>query len=182
MSAPVIRILVVGSHPPAIGAITARLGLLGWGFHAVDTLREARTALDMLAFDVVLSAEHLPDGRGYELTGIVAPLGRTLFVCIALSENFLWLPVLDLGTLVLGTRAINGSELESEIVKLLSASAGSPAVPSPGGGIPSPWKRPLPRGRKPGGVLASARDAAILRSLAENPSGSRHPKRVPVEK
>jgi DNA-binding response OmpR family regulator len=182
MSAAVIRILVVGSHPPATSAITTRLVLLGWGSQLVDTLREASIALETFKFEVVLSAEHLPDGRGYELTEVVASRKSTLFVCVALSENSLWLPVLDRGASVLGTRAVSGSDLEFEIVKLLSVSAANLTGRALAEVVQSPWKRPLLPGRKPGGVQASARDAAILRTLAQNPSGSRHPKRVPAAK
>jgi DNA-binding response OmpR family regulator len=182
MSAAVIRILVVGNHPAATSAITTRLMLLGWASQVVDTLREARNALATLKFEVVLAAEILPDGRGYELTEGVAFRSGTLFVCVALSENSLWLPVLDRGASVLGTRAISGAELESEIVKLLSGSAVNFSGPAIAGVAPPPWKRSTGPARKPGGVLASARDAAILRALAQNPSGSRHPRRTPEAK
>jgi hypothetical protein len=93
----------------------ARLTNRGFGSRTVETLREARDLLGTFRWDVVLAAESLVDGRGYDLTEIVARRSGTLLVGVPLSESCLWLPVVERGALVLGRRALNGRALEVEL-------------------------------------------------------------------
>ena len=80
-------------------------------------------------FDIVLAAETMPDGRGYDLTNCVVNHSATLLISIALSESCLWLPVVQHGVRTLGERALNSFTLQSEITALLNEKATGTAVP-----------------------------------------------------
>ncbi len=116
-----MRILVVGTPSRGTQAILSRLANSGWGARTVDTVREAEVLVNTFRFDLILAAESLPDGRAYGMTETVVRRDGTLLVAIALSESCLWLPVVDLGTKVLGTRALNPEQLEQEAEKILRA-------------------------------------------------------------
>lgn len=119
MCALVVRILVAGPIHSATRAVLNRLVKHGWGFHAVETLREANTVLGTFQYDLVLASEFLPDGRGYDLMSNLLRRGASLLVGIELSESCLWLPVLDHGKKTLGSRALNARLLESEMESIL---------------------------------------------------------------
>jgi hypothetical protein len=93
----------------------ARLSDRGFRSRTVETLRAARDLLGTFRFDVVLAAESVADGRGYDLAEIVARRSGTLLVGVALSESWLWLPVVERGNYVLGRRALNPRALEMEL-------------------------------------------------------------------
>jgi hypothetical protein len=114
-----MRILVIGACSVDTKAMLNRLAKRGWGSRTMDTLREGRDLLQAFKFDLILSSESLPDGRGYELSEMVTHQSGTLLVGIALSESQLWLPVVERGQNVLGKRALYASMLESEAQKLL---------------------------------------------------------------
>lgn len=116
-----MRILVVGTPSRGTLAILSRLASSGWGSRTVETLREAEALVNTFRFDLVLAVESLPDGRAYAMTETVVRRDGTLLVAIALSESCLWLPAVDLGTNVLGTRALNPEQLEQEAEKILRA-------------------------------------------------------------
>jgi len=120
MAAKAVRILTIGKTTFSTGATLARLGECGWGSYAVESVRAAQDLLKTFQIDVVLATESLPDGRGYDLAECVARQRGTLLVGVALSENSLWLPVVDHGERVLGSRAIGARILESELVKMLT--------------------------------------------------------------
>lgn len=119
MCALVVRVLVAGSIHSATRAVLNRLVKHGWGFHAVESLREANTVLGTFQYDLVLASEFLPDGRGYDLMSNLQRRGASLLVGIELSESCLWLPVLDHGKKTLGSRALNARLLESEMEAIL---------------------------------------------------------------
>lgn len=124
MSNSAVRILVVGPISPGTLAALQRLERDGWSNHSVTTIAEAEGALKMFRFDIVLAAEDIADGRGYDLTNSVLELGATLFVSVALSEALLWLPVIQRGMLTLGERALNSSMLQLEVAGALSEPGG----------------------------------------------------------
>lgn len=121
MAAIAIRILMVGEHSPNTKAIIARLAARRWGARYVATQREAQEVLGTFQFDVVLAAEDLPDGRGYDLANMLEHRLETLMVSVALSETCLWLPVIERGERVLGQRALNATMAEVGLEMLLSA-------------------------------------------------------------
>ena len=114
-----MRILVVGTPSRGTQAILSRLASCGWGSRMVETLREAEPLVNTFRFDMVLATESLPDGRAYAMTQLIARRGGTLIVAVALSESCLWLPVVERGAKVLGTRALNPEQLEVEAQKIL---------------------------------------------------------------
>jgi len=118
-----MRLLIVGPLAPDTAATLERLGRHGWGSYAVDSLSDAISVFKTIRFDVVLAAENLPDGRGYELSARAADASATLLVSVTLSESCLWLPVVYCGESVLGERALNPRMLESELETLLSQPA-----------------------------------------------------------
>ncbi len=77
--------------------------------------------LETIRFPVVLAAEKLPDGNGYELGSSAEEQEATLMVGLKLTETSLWLPVVEKGERSLGTRALNPVMLEIEVEKLLTA-------------------------------------------------------------
>lgn len=148
MPSSALRILVVGSHLASTNAVLRRLLFRGWASYAVDTLSQAQSVLRTIQFDIVLASEHLPDGRGYDLTASVAQSSGTLLVCVALSENCLWLPVLEEGTRVLGDRAINSNGLEHDMERLLASSSHKRSSDSQRGDGRPGSKREIPPRRK----------------------------------
>ncbi len=122
MPATAMRILITGTPAPGTNAMLARLTARGFGSRSVETIRAAQDLLETFRFDVVLAAESLADGRGYDLADIVARRGGTLLVGVALSETCLWLPVVERGALVLGRRALNARALEVELDLVLDMS------------------------------------------------------------
>ena len=52
----------------------------------MDNVREAETVLKTIRFKVILAAENVRDGSGYELAPLVARQSGNLFISIALSE------------------------------------------------------------------------------------------------
>jgi DNA-binding response OmpR family regulator len=120
MASSALQILVIG--PPALVSISSlgRLKQNGWNTRTTHTLQEAREILERTSFDLVLAAESLPDGRGYDVSAIVSKQSGTLMVGVALSEASLWLPVIERGANVFGVRAFNACTLESEVEKLLA--------------------------------------------------------------
>ena len=145
MCAATIRLLMIGKPSISASVTLARLSDCNWGWYGVASLAEARSLLKTFQIDVVLAREALPDGRGYDIADAVAKQAGTLLVGVALSENSLWLPVVDRGERVLGTRAIAASLLEAELVKILMARAlergGDPITPP----TPAPKREGTPR-------------------------------------
>jgi len=123
------RILVVGHTASSTTFTLQKLERVGCAFHSVDTIAEAETAMRATPFDIVLAAETMPDGRGYDLTNRVVNHSGTLLISIALSETCLWLPVVQHGVRTLGERALNSFTLQSEITALLNEKTTGAAVP-----------------------------------------------------
>jgi DNA-binding NtrC family response regulator len=123
MPATTMRILFVGKPSPHTAAILARLSRKGFGSRLVETIREARELLATFPFDVVLTPEQLPDGRGYDLTDAVARHSCTLLIAISLSETCLWLPIVEDGATALGERAVSTDLLEPELEELIKEHA-----------------------------------------------------------
>ena len=166
MPAITIRILIAEASSANTGALLTRLAKQGWGARRVTTIQQAREQLDRFAFDVALASETLPDGLGYALASEVARQGATLFVGVALSESALWLPVIERGTRVLGTRGIGPQALLQEIESLLRArdrdqqrrlAARAAAARAFGGSIRrGTWRRAQGYGHRPRQPLAGS--------------------------
>ena len=144
-----MRILVVGEPSRGTQSILSRLESNGWGARTVETLHEAEALVNTFRFDFVLAAESLPDGRAYALTQTVVRRNGTLLVAVALSESCLWLPVVDLGTKVLGTRALNSEQLEEEAEKILRARDEELLRVLPPSLHPPPRRAGIPRRKDP---------------------------------
>lgn len=129
MPACVMRILVVGAPLPSTVSSLRHLTARGWGSRCVPTVQEAVDLLATFHFDLVLARETLPDGRGYDIAGRIARQSGTLLVGVSLSEGCLWLPVIERGAKVLGTRAIHSARLESEMEVLLGTRELRPISP-----------------------------------------------------
>jgi DNA-binding NtrC family response regulator len=121
MSASAVRILVVGPLTEATSDMSQRLERHGWATHCVASLREAQIVLSTIRFPLVLAAEKLEDGAGYELTEVATRLELTLVVGLQLTETLLWLPVVEAGERSLGSRALNPVMLEGEVERILTA-------------------------------------------------------------
>jgi DNA-binding NtrC family response regulator len=120
MPASAVRILVVGSLTDATNDMSQRLERHGWATHAVASLRDAHIVLQTIRFPLVLAAEKLGDGTGYELTDWATKHELTLIVGLQLTETLLWLPVVEAGRRSLGSRALNPIMLEGEIEQMLA--------------------------------------------------------------
>jgi len=144
-----MRILAVGKLSRGTQSILSRLASSGWGSRTVDTLREAEALVNTFRFDLILAAESLPDGRAYTMTEAVVRRDGTLLVAIALSESCLWLPVVDLGAKVLGTRALNPEQLEQEAEKILRARDRELLRALPPSAQPPPRRAGVPRRKTP---------------------------------
>lgn len=120
MSGSAVRILVVGPLTEATSDMSQRLERHGWATHCVATLHEAQIVLSTIRFPLVLAAEKLEDGAGYELTEVATRLELTLVVGLQLTETLLWLPVVEAGERSLGSRALNPVMLEGEVERILS--------------------------------------------------------------
>jgi len=149
MAVKAVRILTIGKPTFSTNSTLSRLAECGWGFYGVDGVREGRDVLKAFQIDVVLAAESLPDGRGYDLADSVVRQSGTLLVGVALSENSLWLPVVDHGEHVLGSRAIGARILESELVRILTIRARERGVEPVMPPKPQP-KRAAPPRQAPG--------------------------------
>ena len=121
--AATVRLLMIGKPTITTGVTLTRLSDCGWGWYGVEKVVDGRELLNTFEVDVVLATEALPDGRGYDVADSVAKQKASLLVAVALSENSLWLPVIDRGARVLGSRAIGANLLEAELVRVLTARA-----------------------------------------------------------
>jgi hypothetical protein len=119
MSISSVQILTVGPTTLNTLATLRRLVRSGWSSHSVATIGEAETVLKTIRFNVVLAAEKLADGVGYDLAPIIGRQGGTLYIGVSLSETCLWLPVVERGVRSLGERAMNSAVLESEVAEVL---------------------------------------------------------------
>jgi DNA-binding response OmpR family regulator len=144
-----MRILVVGTPSRGTQSILSRLASCGWGSRTVETLREAEVLVNTFRFDMVLATESLPDGRAYAMTQAIARRSGTLIVAIALSESCLWLPVVEQGRRVLGTRALRPEQLEREAEKILRASDPKQLRALAADVGPSPRRAGIPRRKSP---------------------------------
>lgn len=120
MPGTAVRILVVGPLTTATNEMSQRLERHGWATHAVSTLRDAYVVLQTIRFPLVLAADKLDDGTGYELTSWATKQELTLIVGLPLTETLLWLPVVEAGRRSLGSRALNPIMLEGEIERMFA--------------------------------------------------------------
>lgn len=72
---------------------------------------------------MVLAAENLQDGSGYDLAVLVARQAGDLVVGIALTD-MPRLPAVERGVFVLGHRALNANVFESEVERALGRVSG----------------------------------------------------------
>jgi DNA-binding NtrC family response regulator len=114
------RILLVALDAGGVLAAVERLECRGWECRVVESLREAEEALETGNFRIVLAAEEMADGSGFDLRDTVIKRAGSLFVAILLSESCLWLPVAERGVRTLGECALDPHTLEEEIEGLLS--------------------------------------------------------------
>jgi hypothetical protein len=115
-----MRTVFVGCPTQQITAILTRLGRVGFGSYAVDSLREGRDLIEGGGFDLVLSVENVEDGNGYDLASPVMKACGSLFVGVETCVGYLWLPVIDHGEKVLGSGAMDYGLLELELVDVLT--------------------------------------------------------------
>lgn len=176
MPAKALRILSVGPPSASTTALLEHLQFRGWGSFAVETLAEAKSVLRTIRFSIVLAAEQLRDGKGYDLSPDVAERDGSLLVCVALSESCLWLPVVIDGERTLGQLAINEHLLEHELAMLLSGSAKRTAANDQAAIAQAAGKHEIPpRRRDTSAVAASASGeaTAVLPAQQESSTSAR---------
>ena len=127
MAATAIQTMMVGNPSANTAAMLFRLAARGWGARHADTLTEAKEVMATFRIAVVLAAENLPDGRGYDLGATVSKQSGYLYVGVPLSET-LWLPVIERGARVLGQRALNTNVFENEVEFALGLVGGEARV------------------------------------------------------
>jgi len=149
MTAQMVSILMIGEPLPGTDVTLARLAAAGWASCRARTLRDGQDLMKTFRIDVVLAAESLPDGRGYDIAESVLRQSGTLLVGIALSENTLWLPVVERGQRVLGNRAIGAGLLETEMLRNLTTGAAERGAPSVGPLAPAQNRAGAPVGASP---------------------------------
>ena len=178
MSISIVQILTVGPATLDTLATLKRLVCSGWSSHSVATIREAETVLKTIRFNVVLAAEKLADGMGYELAPILTRQRGTLYIGVALSETCLWLPVVERGVRSLGARAMNSGVLETEVVEILHrvqdgiVATSDDAIPRDRNAVlPAHVTGTLP-GIRPGGLAEVLRGVPLHDSSEENDSPS----------
>jgi hypothetical protein len=176
MSISVVQILTVGPTTLDTLATLRRLVCSGWSSHSVSTVREAETVLKTIRFNVVLSAEKLSDGRGYELATILTRQRGTLYIGVALSETCLWLPVVERGLRSLGDRAMNTAILETEVAELLRRVQNGIAAAE--GVIPKELKAELAAGAAGMQVLAEESPLDFDAEPSPGQSGTVRPKQL----
>jgi DNA-binding NtrC family response regulator len=113
------RILIVAPRGPAMSTTVERLARHGWGCQVVDLLTEAKEELNKSQFEIVLAAENMDDGRGYDLTDVIARRSLSLLVGVMLSGSYLWLPTVERGVRTLGARAVTPFLLEETMEDML---------------------------------------------------------------
>jgi DNA-binding NtrC family response regulator len=127
MSKATRRILVVAPRGPTTNTTVEQLARHGWGCQVVDLLTEAKEELKKCEYEIVLAAEHMADGRGYDLTDFITQRSSSLLVGVMLSDSYLWLPTVERGVRTLGMRAVNPGMLEEAMEDMLP----HPALPAP---------------------------------------------------
>ena len=178
MSISIVQILTVAPATLDTLATLKRLVCSGWSSHSVATIREAETVLKTIRFNVVLAAEKLADGMGYELAPILTRQRGTLYIGVALSETCLWLPVVERGVRSLGARAMNSGVLETEVAEILHrvqdgiVATSDDAIPRDRNAVlPAHVTGTLP-GIRPGGLAEVLRGVPLHDSSEENDSPS----------
>lgn len=174
MSISIVQILTVGPATLDTLATLKRLVCSGWSSHSVATIREAESILKTIRFNVVLAAEKLADGMGYELAPILTRQRGTLYIGVALSETCLWLPVVERGVRSLGDRAMNSGVLETEVAEILRrvqdgiVAASDDEIPLDGKAVPPGQVTGTLAGVLRGGLAEVLADAPLDHSAAEH--------------
>lgn len=130
---------------PRVTTILTRLGQKGFGTYSTDTIQRGREIIKACNFELLISAEELPDGRGYDLIDPVIARGISLFIGIETSNDALWIPVVDHGENVLGNAAIDFDVLERELEDVLTHR--SPCARPRSRWVP-PIPPPIPEGQR----------------------------------
>lgn len=124
------QVLVVAPRDPITSRTVEQLARYGWACKVVDVLTGAKEELKKGKYEIVLAAESISDGRGYDITELVAQCSSSLLVGVRLSDGYLWLPTVERGVRILGTRAVNPSMLEETMEDMLA----HPALAAAAGG------------------------------------------------
>jgi hypothetical protein len=132
MSNATRRILVVAPRGPTTNTTVEGLARHGWGCQVVELLTEAKEELRKNEYEIVLAAEQMADGRGYDLTDVIVQRSSSLLVGVKLSDGCLWLPTVERGVKTLGMRALNPAMLEEAMEEMVPrpAVAAVPGTPS----------------------------------------------------
>jgi hypothetical protein len=113
-------ILLVGLTGSNQESIMHLLKQRDWNWKTADCLTGAIRELGgKVGMELVLAAEALLDGHGYELTGAVTRRGSSLLVDVLLSDGHVWLPVVERGERTFGRGGIGLAELGSVVDELL---------------------------------------------------------------
>jgi hypothetical protein len=144
----IMRVLTVGAACARASAARDALGVRAWSAYPADTVREAGEILGTFQFDAVLAEENLPDGTGYDLAEAVTRRGISLFVGVALSESWLWLPVVERGVPILGKRALDQERLGAELEAIFTFGARGVSAAPEHGGVRTGAKKEMPPWRK----------------------------------
>jgi len=83
-------------------------------------MEQARKLIPDCKFELVISLERVDDGSAYDLMPLVGDYRGSLVVGVKSSSGYLWLTVLDHGQKVLGTSAMDYSQLETELEEVLT--------------------------------------------------------------
>jgi len=114
-------ILLVGLTGSNQESIEHVLRQRDWNWRTAGSLTGAIRDLGRnIGVELVLAAEALLDGRGYELTDAVAKQNLSLLVDVMLSEGHVWLPVVERGERTFGRGGFGVAELGSVVDELLA--------------------------------------------------------------
>lgn len=93
MSLDTPRLLLVGQRLKAIASFVIRLEARGCVWEFVETVEDARQAIDRRPFDVVLVDSQLPGGAAYSLIRTLLGTPASLFFWVPMERSGCLLPV-----------------------------------------------------------------------------------------
>jgi hypothetical protein len=125
-----VRVLVVGESYPEFLACRQFFTKYDCQCHFAKSHQEVRELLHLWQFDIVLSAQRIPDGSIRGLVALLSGSRASVFYSLRVEEGHWWMPVLRLGKECFGTPAFRAGEFVSvldRIVKRVEAGLTAPA-------------------------------------------------------